>query len=218
MRCSFESVEWNGKLIHFPSAWFWRQRICLTNLTWKVFHHMPMIQFELMEVWYVSRWWKNWATFWRHSELELPTHLREASWTRKEFVCMAFDKALRSFSTALHVRVLCMSFWMDQKLWRRTLRLQSFIWKSEDNTFLDKNVGVWNISAFFKHSNMFKQTNHVLMQSFLELTCIFASFCQRWHKDVNMRHSSAFCVKEVTCQQKETKQQVQRHLPFTCVV
>jgi hypothetical protein len=27
--------------------------------------------------------------------------------------------------------------------------LQSFIWKSEDNTFLDENVGVWNVSTFF---------------------------------------------------------------------
>jgi hypothetical protein len=57
---------------------------------------------------------------------------------------MAFDKAIRSFNTTLHVsvRVLCMSFWMDQKLSRRTLRLQSFFFKAEDNTFLDENVGV----------------------------------------------------------------------------
>jgi hypothetical protein len=57
-------------------------------------------------------------------------HADDSVWTygRREFVFMAFDKAIRSFNTTLHVsvRVLCMSFWMDQKLWRRTLRLQSF--------------------------------------------------------------------------------------------
>ena len=104
MRYSFGM--WKSIYFPSPSLLFWRQRI----------------QFELVEVWYVSRWWKNCATFWRHSELELPTNLRET-------------------------------------LWKRTLRVQNLFWKAEDNTFLDENVGVWNISTFFKHQTCLnKQT------------------------------------------------------------
>ena len=167
-RYSFECVEWTGKSIYFPSPslLFCRQRI----------------QFELVEVWYVSRWWKNCATLWRHSELELPTNLRKT-------------------------------------LWKRTLRLQSFIWKSEDNTFLDENVGVWNVSTFFKHSNMLKQTNHVLMWSFLELRCVFVSFCERWQKDVNMRHSSAFlCQGSETSTGRDKATGAEISLVFACVL
>ena len=93
MWCSFECVEWKWKIDTFSISFTW------VLATENLFDKFELDGFS--------------------------PHADDSVWTygRKEFVYMAFDKAMRSFNTTLHVRVLCMSFWMDQKLWKRTLRL-----------------------------------------------------------------------------------------------
>ena len=64
-------------------------------------------------IWFVSRWWKTCATFWRHSELKLPTYLRETSWKRT----LVFEMFPRFSNTQTCLNKETMS-WCKDFLWR----------------------------------------------------------------------------------------------------
>ena len=79
-------------------------------------------------------------------------------WTCRSLVCLSMMKELCNVLKAFRTWVANKS---EGDIMKENFTFAEFFWESEGNTFLDENVGVWNVPTFFKHSNMFKQTNHV---------------------------------------------------------
>ena len=164
-----------------------------------------------MQLWMCEMKWKT-DTFSISFTFVLATE--NSVWTCGSLVCLSMMKELCNVLKAFRTWVASKS---EGDIMKENVAFAESLFESRRQHVFGWER--WCLKCF----HVFQTLKHVLTNKpchdvkISRFDMRFASFCERWHKDVNMRHSSAFCVKEVTRQHKETKQQVQRHLRLCAV-